>query len=299
MPIKAIIDLGSNTFHLLIAEINEKKVKEYYRKRIFTGLCEGGIEVLKESSIERGLEALEEFKSILKESKYDELLVTGTAALRNASNALEFIMKAEAILSTKVHIIDGLKEAELIFRGAQIVTDFRKTTNLIMDIGGGSTELIIVKDQKLIWSQSYKLGVGVLHQLFHKSEPIANHEMSLLRTHIYDTLDDFRYVANKVKFERLVGASGSFEVLETMTGQEVGYYHNQKVSLNAFHDLSNKIVDADYKGRLSMKGLPENRVKLIVVAMILIEEVLKIIKPREIEITPYALKEGILVSESF
>jgi exopolyphosphatase/guanosine-5'-triphosphate,3'-diphosphate pyrophosphatase len=221
-------------------------------------------------------------------------VVVGTAALRNANNALEFIMKAESILSTKITIIDGIKEAELIYKGASIVTDFSLGNSLLMDIGGGSTELMIIKEDKLVWSQSYKLGVGVLHEQFHKSEPIDLNDIKLLHDHVFESLDDFRYVANGIKFNKLVGASGSFEVLESMTGLDIAIDHNNVISIESCQKLTEQLVKADYNQRMSMPGLPETRVKLIVVAMLLIQEVLEIAKPGIIEVTPYALKEGIL-----
>jgi exopolyphosphatase/guanosine-5'-triphosphate,3'-diphosphate pyrophosphatase len=294
--IKAIIDLGSNTFHLLIAEVNNNEVITYFKKRTFVGLSEGGIDVLKEESIERGLISLQEFKTILNSGyKYDKLIVTGTAALRTASNADVFIRQAQDILNTEITIIDGIKEAELIYNGASILTNMKSGYHLIMDIGGGSTEFIIVKDDKMVWSKSYKLGVGVMHNLFQKTDPINLNDENGLRIFLQNELSDLSDQVSVKHFESLVGASGSFEVLETMTGHEVSTKSNRFISLNSFKEISQRIIKAGYEERLLMKGLPENRVRLIVVAMILIEEVLKIVRPDALQVTPYALKEGILI----
>ena len=292
--IKAIIDLGSNTFHLLIAEIRSNEVKIILKKRLFVGLADGGIDIIREHSIQKGIEALKEFRLLLDENKHQELIVTGTAALRSASNASEFIVHAEKILGTKVTIIDGLKEAELIYRGASLLTDMSHGYHMIMDIGGGSTEFIIVHENKMIWSHSYQLGVGVMHSMFQKSDPISYEDESALRAYLRLELTSLKQAAAGKDFKTLVGASGSFEVLETMTGHPVSISANRFINIEDFNQISKQIVKAGYQERLQMKGLPENRVKLIVVAMILIEEILEIIDPDAIQVTPYALKEGIL-----
>lgn len=296
---KAIIDLGSNTFHLLIAEIVDSKVVEHYRKRIFTGLCEGGIDFIRPASITIGLEALREFRDTLDNFDHDALIVTGTAALRSASNAHEFVTEAEQLLRTKIHIIDGLMEAGLIYEGTRIATNYSNSTSVIMDIGGGSTELIVVKDDVPIWSHSYKLGVGVLHALFHDAEPISQDSIQRLRAHVQLELKNFKGEVDTRSIKRLIGASGSFEVLETMTGHAVGIDSNTVIPLHDCYKLSHEIVSSDYEQRAKMPGLPASRVKLIVVAMLLIEEVLACIDVQDIEVTPYALKEGILASDLF
>jgi exopolyphosphatase/guanosine-5'-triphosphate,3'-diphosphate pyrophosphatase len=293
---KAIIDLGSNTFHLLIAEIDDQnKINTLYKKRIFVGLGDGGIDILKEDSIKKGLVALEEFKGVLDTMDHDHLIVTGTAALRTAQNATDFILPAEDILGTKVTIIDGQKEAELIYKGAAILSDISLGYHIIMDIGGGSTEFIIVSENKYVWSHSYKLGVGVMHADFQQNDPISLDEQNKLREHIQNELENLKSQIIGVSFESLIGASGSFEVLETMTGYPISTNNNRFIPLDQVWALSKAIIAASYDDRLKMKGLPESRVKLIVVAMILIEEVLKITKPNTVQVTPYALKEGILV----
>lgn len=294
--IKAIIDLGSNTFHLLIAHIeNNNIISTIFKKRIFVGLGDGGIDILKQDSIAKGLDALREFRKILDNNHTDEYIVTGTAALRTAINAMDFIKPAEDILETRISIIDGQKEAELIYKGASILSDMSQGYHIIMDIGGGSTEFIIVHENNKIWSHSYKLGVGVLHAGFQFSEPISNVEQSNLRQHIQNELTNLKDFIGDIKFESLIGASGSFEVLETMTGHPISTFQNRFIPIKNVWDISQRIIKANFDERKLMDGLPENRVKLIVVAMILIEEVLKIINPKAIQVTPYALKEGLLI----
>jgi len=292
---KAVIDLGSNTFHLLIVEISgDKKFEAIYRKRVFTGLSDGGIKTIKNEKIDLGLSTLHEFKKTLDQYGNPELRVIGTAVLRQAENRHLFIDKATKILNTPIEIIDGHQEADYIFKGITLLDDFNTGTHLVMDIGGGSTEFILIKNGEKIWSKSYLLGVGVLHELFHKSEPISEHELSLMNSHILHTLSDLNFMIEKFKPTTLAGASGSFEVLQTMVGLDPENIKATLVAPDMFYTICNRIVSSDENQRSKIEGLPIERVKLIVVGMALKKIICDMVQPEKIIVSPYALKEGVL-----
>ncbi|HOY15056.1 MAG TPA: hypothetical protein PLY70_18045, partial [Saprospiraceae bacterium] len=148
-----------------------------------------------------------------------------------------------------------------------------------------------------IWSKSYKLGVDVLHAAFHHVEPIDETSIKNLKSHVNEMLIELIEVLKPLSpVTKLVGASGSFEVLESMNGWEIATHSNHIVQIDTCRKIVTKVVEADYDTRLKMEGLPAERTKLIVVAMILIDVVLEILKPEFIEVCPYALKEGVLAS---
>jgi exopolyphosphatase/guanosine-5'-triphosphate,3'-diphosphate pyrophosphatase len=290
----AVIDLGSNTFHLLIVEIDDtKNIKEKFRQRFFTSLCDGGIDVIKESSISYGLEICQRFKESIDLHQVSKFIITGTAALRTAKNSKDFILPAEKIFDQSICIIDGQEEAELIFDGIHLLYPMEEPT-LIMDIGGGSTEFIIAEKGKIIWKNSYKLGVGVMYSSFHLTEPISKKDEENLRMHIRAMLTDLCDITMHSKVHTLIGASGSFEVLESMSGLITSYNTCNNISTSHSEKIIQKIIRADYEERKQMKGLPQERVKYIVVAMILIDEILTLINPKQIIVSSYALKEGLL-----
>ena len=292
----AIIDLGSNTFHLLIAEIGRNnKFTEIAKKRIYVGLGDGGIQTIKPEAIVKGIQALEVFKNIMAEHLCTKFMTIGTAALRTASNSREFLDKAETLLQQKITIIDGKLEAQYIYDGVSLITDMSEGVTVIMDIGGGSTEFIVVKDNDMIWSKSYMLGVGVLHAGWHHSDPITADDLDKIRIHIQQTLIDLREILDSLPgVKKMVGASGSFEVLESMNGLDLATNSNHAIELESCKAISEKVIKSSYEERLKMEGLPQERAKLIVVAMVLIEEALKSIQPNYLEVCPYALKEGVL-----
>jgi exopolyphosphatase / guanosine-5'-triphosphate,3'-diphosphate pyrophosphatase len=289
----SIIDLGSNTFHILIVDVEDNKFVEVYRERVFTRLGEGGIDTLTSGAIQRGLNTAVHFGKLLKEYSADNVIITGTAALRTAQNANEFVVPAEIAFGHPIQLIDGNKEAELIFKGVKLLSPMVERS-VIMDIGGGSTEFIIVEDGELLWAQSYKLGVGVLHALFHHDEPIKKQDVMSCKAHIRSTIAPFLDQIKDAPIHTLIGASGSFEVFESMTGRPTYDDQVNDISLPEARTIIDKVIAANIEERARLKGLPPERVKLIVVAMILIDVVIEVVNPVRLQVTPYALKEGLL-----
>jgi len=289
-----IIDLGSNTFHLLIVDfLDNKSFKEVKKARSFVGLAEDGIENLSQKAMDKGLEALASFKSILESHNVSHIKVTGTAALRSAKNKDTFIRAVKENLGFDIEVINGDREADLIFKGVSLLHPINDN-HVIMDIGGGSVEFIVVNKGANIWSRSYNIGVGVLHNKFHKTEPIAKSEVTDLVAFLQSELKEFKEIINNVNIDSLIGASGSFEVVESMNGNLISTEKISEVSLEDYWRVSSRVIDASYEERGEMKGLPSSRVKLIVVAMILIDVVIQMINPKKILISPFALKEGLL-----
>ncbi|MDF1698000.1 MAG: hypothetical protein P1U56_19290 [Saprospiraceae bacterium] len=289
-----VIDLGSNTFHLLVAKKRSSTSFEtIYKERKFVGLAEKGIEYLSQQSIQKGIKALEGFKKTLSESNVSNIKIIGTAALRTAKNNEEFLQLVSDKLNYEVEVIDGEREADLIFKGVTLLHPLQKN-HVIMDIGGGSVEFILVQNGKNTWSKSYNIGIGVLHNNFHHSEPISKKEIEILNKFLTTELKELSSIQSDIEIHSLIGASGSFEVVETMNGKEVNYHSISEVSIPIFHSVSSKIINASLVERENMDGLPPSRTKMIVVAMLLIEKVIEIIAPKNIWISPYALKEGVL-----
>ena len=291
----AVIDLGSNTFHLLIVKVDDDHTfTTVYRERVFTGLSDGGIDIIREEKLIFGLETIRQFKRKLDENEVSELQVVGTAVLRKASNRQLFINEANAILKTEINIIDGQKEAEYIYKGIMMLPILRIGTHLIMDIGGGSTEFILVSEGHKIWSGSYTLGVGVLHNLFHHNEPIAETSLQSMTEYVKTMLSDMQDVIKNYTVEYLIGASGSFEVLQLMTSKDVDETNISTISNEEFEEIYHEIVKSDYEERAKLPGLPVERVKLIVVGIALKKIIADMVNPSKTVVSPYALKEGVL-----
>ncbi|MBC7884447.1 MAG: hypothetical protein H7X99_03185 [Saprospiraceae bacterium] len=291
----AVIDLGSNTFHLLIVNVTKDRIFETEcRERVFTGLSDGGIHKIKKEKLKYGLDTLTKFKQILDHHQVKNLRIVGTEVLRKAINRHEFIAKAEEILGAEIEIIEGYAEATYIYKGIMLQKQMRMGTHLIMDIGGGSTEFILIHDGDKIWAQSYTLGVGVLHEMFHHEEPMGRPSIYNLQNHIEHTIGDMLDLMQGYKVDSIIGASGSFEVLQSMSGKITDETQISEISMPEFSAIYQKIINADFKERENLKGLPAERVKLIVVGMVLKKVITDYINPTRIMVSPFSLKEGVL-----
>jgi exopolyphosphatase/guanosine-5'-triphosphate,3'-diphosphate pyrophosphatase len=290
-----VIDLGTNTFHLLIVDVNETgETIELFRERIFVKLAEDGIGEIGKKAYSRGLQALSHFQKILLEHQVKNINALGTAALRTASNGLEFIKAAKAASGISIQLIPGSEEARLIHVGVTRAIEFGDEKGLIMDIGGGSVEFIIADKNEVFWAESFPIGVAVLHNNFHQEEPISVEEIEILHAHLERTLQPLFDVLKNHKTTSLIGASGTFDVLENILP------NTQKTKLSATIEVANfyptyqKILDMNMEERRAEESIPLTRADMIVVALILIDFILKRTEIKKILVSAYAMKEGIL-----
>ncbi len=292
---KAVIDLGTNTFHLLIVEPDGAgHFKEIYRKRIFVQLAEESITRIGAAAFERGLAALREYRNTLNKHGVREVRAFGTAALRRAENSADFRAAIRQETGIEVQVIDGAEEAKLITEGIRLAVPPHQKTMLIMDIGGGSVEFIIANHQEVFWAQSFPVGVAVLYNDFHKSEPITAQEITKVNTFLHKQLSPLKAALQQYPADLLVGASGTFDVLEAMLIEVKEHPLHATIQAKDFYPIYKKIVSATLQTRLNIEKLPAQRAKLIVVALILIHYVLEQVDIEDIIISMYAMKEGML-----
>lgn len=294
----AIIDLGTNTFHLLLVESSKCKIgfEVLYRERHYVLLAEGGIDTISDSSMQRAKSAIDAFQNVLSNYKDIELVIVGTEALRVATNGNLINIYIKEHLSSVPHIISGNREAELIFKGNKLIVSADHTPYLIMDIGGGSTEFILVDDNHIIFSKSYPLGVTKIYNAFNDTDPISIQAISSIESHIENQLSDMTEVIKGYNLNCLIGASGSFEVLSEVLTGNIPQQELVNISLADFEKLSMKVISSSIDERRDVKGIPENRVKFIQVAFIMMRKIIDMYAPDQIGVSPFAIKEG-LISE--
>lgn len=291
----AVIDLGTNTFHLLVAERQENNgFNELYSQRFFVKLAESGIETISKAAIQRGLEALQSFREVLDQLKVDKVKAIGTAALRTATNGPQFIQTVRQQFNIPIEVIDGNREADLIYKGVLQAVPFRKENYLLMDIGGGSVEFIIANKNQVWWAQSFPIGLAVLYKNFHHSEPISSLEKNILNTFLTQQLNPLFDAIRQFPVSILVGASGTFDVLENILAKSQEQLHHAVINVSDFYPLCQLLCAATRKERLEMKDIPDTRVDMIVVALLLIRFILEQTKVRQIFVSNYAMKEGMM-----
>jgi len=291
----AVIDLGTNTFHILIAEqTNDGTIQDIYRERKYVKLAEDGIEKIGPRPYQRGLNALIHFQKIIKEKKVTQIKAFGTAALRTASNGHTFIHDAKEKAGIHIELIPGSEEARLIHLGVIKAIQLGDEKGLIMDIGGGSVEFIIADKNEVFWAESFPIGVAVLYKNFHNQEPISTKEIQTLETHLDDLLQPLFNILKTHSAPCLIGASGTFDVLENILPLQQRNKLSATIDAIHFHPLYEKVIHMNFEERRDAPNIPDTRSDMIVVAMILIEYIIRKANVKKIMVSSYAMKEGIL-----
>ena len=293
----AIIDLGTNTFNLLIAEVSQEKMKEIYFEKIPVKLGKGGIlkGLITPEARQRALEALIYYKGITDRYHVREILAYGTAALRGASNNKELTDQVRQTTGINIRIISGDEEASLIYTG--VTHSLRPQGNfLIMDIGGGSVEFILASDQGVLWKHSYPLGVARLLEEFNPSDPITTADIKTLENHLDRSLKRLWEETSATPPGLLIGAAGTFDTLRAMAVGKEWLQPTQdswqEIPLGVYQKVHQMILRSDTNQRKKMKGLEPFRVEMIVPASVFINFVIHKIKLSSLIQSYYSLKEG-------
>ncbi|MCB0569670.1 MAG: hypothetical protein KDC66_07910 [Phaeodactylibacter sp.] len=302
MKLHAVIDLGTNTFHLLIAEERPGfAIHEVYRERQFVKLAEEGIETIGAMPYRRGLDTLHHYRRVLDEYGIPaaQVRALGTAALRTAGNGQDFLRDVQEQTGIAVQLISGDREAELIYKGVILAVPPTEEHMLIMDIGGGSVEFIIADQSGIYWAQSFPIGVAVLYRRFHRHEPILPEETQQLEAFLSDTLAPLWEKLKTYPCRRLAGASGTFDVVADFIGVEGDSALHYVAPATAFFPFQESIVRLTQEERHSLPKLPPERADLIVVALILLKAVIRQAGIEEVVASAYAMKEGMLYEMLF
>lgn len=303
---KAVIDLGTNTFHLLIASPTDygsntsfvnKKIEPVYRERRFVKLAEDGIQSIGPAAFQRGLDAMIAFSEQLKIHGVSQYRAIGTAALRRAENGSEFIAAVKIQSGLQITLIDGQEEARLIAKGVQLtLPKLGNMPALIMDIGGGSVEFILHHNNQTKYAQSFPVGVAVLRNTFHQQEPIPTESLQQLYDFLKTQLAPLQQQLDKFPSIHLVGAAGIFEVLNNClpTKEHSENLLASTIELDQLSDYYQRVLVSSFHERLAMNDVPNDRADMMVVALVLIQFILQISKAQRLTASAYALKEGVL-----
>ncbi|MEC7752714.1 MAG: exopolyphosphatase [Bacteroidota bacterium] len=300
---KAVIDLGTNTFHLFIVELEAGVLKTLYKEKIAVKIGKNGISkgLIAKDAMKRAVHTLEVFITVLNQFEVTDVIGVATSAIRNARNGQELLDRIYESTQIEIQIIDGDKEAELIFEGVRAAGAVGKNYELVMDIGGGSVEFIIGNEDKILWKRSFEIGAQRLLDKFHKKDPMPPKAVTEMFAWLDSELSDLKKAIAEYRPTGLIGCSGTFDTLTEIYFKE----SNQdrpvhptvfKLPIKAYRDTHRELLIKDKAARLAIPGMVSMRVDMIVVASCLISFVSDLIPTDHITACTYALKEGVLYS---
>jgi len=273
-----------------------------FQTKISVKLGEGGINkgFIAAVPFQRGIDAINIYKKIINDYHADKTVAIATSAIRDAGNGDEFAVRIKQESDIDVKIISGEEEAELIYAGVRKAVKMSNERSLIIDIGGGSTEMIIADQKQVFWKRSFLLGAARLLEKINPSDPITDEEIKTLIDYLQQELQPLFEALKEYPVKEILGSSGSFDSLVEMIEQrfyakKTSYNETEhQINLNDFNVLYREIIRSTKEERMNMKGLIAMRVDMIVVSSILLNFIIQSVNIQKIRSSTYSLKEGVL-----
>ena len=293
-----VLDVGSNTVHLQIVDTSpgarpnptfnykeELKLTQYISENNL--VSDEGIEKLR-SSIKR---AIEQSASV----QTQELLPFATSALREASNGEEIINSINKDFKIDLQVLSGEEEAKLTFLAARRWFGWSSGRLLVIDIGGGSLEMAVGVDESPEIATSLPLGAARLTKNFLKGDPYTDKSIRALRDHIENKLEQI--LPSLVKHQDTDRAIATSKTLRTLARLSGDWFDGsgKNISVEAIRKISAKLSEMDEATRAKLPGVSENRASQIVAGAFVAESVMRNLDIKELEICPWALREGVVL----
>ena len=291
------IDIGTNTVTLLIAEIYHSNINVLYHSEYITSLGEGLIDnsCIKINSINRCIKFLREFKNYIKKYKVEKELCIATSALRQAKNKDEILKKMNSIGMFPI-IISGYEEAKYIGKIVKYEFSNNIKNTLVIDIGGGSTELIYFKNSKIKLIESLEIGSVTLFEKFF-SAPINNADLQSCKNFIKKKL--CKSILNQINCSVIVGVGGTVTSLSAIFNNIFPYsstkVHKSIIPNNSTKYLSNLLLLNTIEERANIPILEYKRARVIPAGFLIFQQIMNYKQFNEILICEKGLRWGVLL----
>jgi len=290
----AAVDLGSNSFHMVVARHAHGQLTVIDRLRepvrLAAGLDETGR--LSREVMDRALACLERFGQRLRDMHAESVRVVGTNTFRQARRKGAFLDRAHAALGHPIEIISGIEEARLIYMGVAHSSPNDPGRRLVIDIGGGSTELIIGEGFQPRELESLRIGCVAMTRQFFDDGEITEKRMKKARTAVRVELQPILERYKSVGWDNALGSSGTIRSVNDIA-QERGNT-DQSVTLQLLEEISELAIRAGHVSRLKLHGLEEDRMPVFAGGLVILTEIVAALGIRSIRAVEGALRDGIL-----
>jgi len=299
----AAIDVGSNSVHMVIADVQRDgyfEVIDQTKEMVRLGRHAFSSGRLERPAMNLAIRALRNFVRLARVRRVERIRAVATSAVREARNRDAFIERIRRETGLRVAVISGAEEARLIFSAARHALGLEGGPHLLVDVGGGSVELVLVRDGEPLWMVSLPLGVARISEEFLRSDPPTEGQVRRLEEHLEEQLSGPLRKARRAQVVNAIGTSGTINAMVSMAyaarGEEPERLHGLSASAAEVAALRRQIVATPMAQRADLAGADAKRVDLIPAAAILADHVLQHSgAPRLIACT-WALREGLLLS---
>jgi exopolyphosphatase/guanosine-5'-triphosphate,3'-diphosphate pyrophosphatase len=301
MPRYAAIDVGSNSIRLLVAAVDSKGrfdtlASDRQVVRLGTGVFRDG--KMSESSMDLACRVLERMTSEYRDFKVEAVRAVGTSALRDASNQVEFVARASAIMRTPLYVISGVEEARLVQRGVQARWPKLRKPVLIVDIGGGSAQLILSENGRLVDSFSKQLGAVRLTEGYLKSDPPDPREIARLQKHIRERLAGPLERFGHGQVHRMIATSSTAAAVVCAVNEIKRSKRDEADTLAASSkqvaDLLQRVSSLDLEGRAAVTGVGPRRAEIIVAGVAVLSEIMDAIGLSRLHYSIAGVRDGVV-----
>jgi exopolyphosphatase / guanosine-5'-triphosphate,3'-diphosphate pyrophosphatase len=295
----AVIDLGTNTCNLLVAETKNAGFTILHQSKQLVRLGDNKIrnnEISPEATI-RVLDSFRRLGEIIQLFNVDKVKVLATSAVRSAENKITFLETLSENAGWIIKVISGEMEAELIFKGVLLAFNELTEPSVILDIGGGSNELILAHHNSMVWKESQPTGMARVINRFSLSDPIQKAEIHQLQQFFLESHENMYIKCRGENVKTLIGCSGAFDTIADIIDKVDPGEKQRKTQIihpEEFNNVYQLLIQSTREERLNMKGMDFVRVDLIVPGVILIKQLISEIGIEQIFQTDFALREGVL-----
>ncbi len=279
----AAIDIGTNSFHLIITKIDSKKrftVLTRAKEVVRLGSSSNDMKYISGDSLERGVETLKRFKMIC-DSYKAEIIAVATSATREALNKEEFLQRVAKETGIEINIVSGYEEARLIYLGVLQSLDIFRKKVLLIDIGGGSTEFLIGQKGEVIIASSLKVGAVRLTNKFSLNDNVSKNDLKNSRYFVKGAINQVVRTLENVDYDLVIGSSGTVNNIGSIINAENIPEEDADIHLNGFvirkkqlHNTLDKIYGAvTLQERLKIPGLDPKRADIITAGGVILEQI--------------------------
>ena len=293
----AAVDLGSNSFHMVVANVVDGRALIVDRIKEMVRLA-GGLDEktrLTDEAMATALQCLEKFGQRIKTIPTSNIRAVGTNTLRQARNGVEFLSQANAALGHKIEIISGREEARLVYVGVANTIFNDKDKRLVVDIGGGSTELIIGKGFDADITESLFMGCVNISQRFFKDGEITTKRLRKARIAALQELENVQAIYHHYGWDKSVGTSGTIRsILDVIIAKG---WNDSVICLESLSELRKSLISFGHINKIDFETLPENRKPVFVGGVVVLSAVFEALEIKSMEYSDGALREGLLYDQ--
>ena len=303
----AAIDIGTNSFHLLVAAVDPKlrTFRIIQAEKATTRLGERDPETgeLTAAAMQRGLETLRQFRDLAASHRVEQIVTAATSAVREAPNGRDFLQTILDDLGMEVDLVSGPEEARLIYLGVLSGMPFGDRPHLLLDIGGGSTELILADGRDARALTSTRVGAVRLQRDFVRDDPMPPQRRSFLQAFIQGSLepavDKVRRRIKPGETPVLVATSGTAMAIGSLAASEEERpprkLHGYRVTRQSLNQVVDRLITMTPAQRRDLAPINDRRAEIIVPGALILQTTMKMLGVEEFVLSERALREGLIV----